>query len=59
MAQAKQELVIEESQTKNEPKIYTELIYGLNDRSKVAEAILVAIQHVNNKYLRMEQFLLV
>jgi xanthine permease XanP len=46
MAQAKQELVIEQPQTTNEPKIYTELIYGLNDRPKVPEAILVAIQHV-------------
>jgi xanthine permease XanP len=47
MTQADQELALEEAQdTTNEPSIRSELIYGLNDRPPVAEAIFVAIQHV-------------
>lgn len=46
MAQADHELVFEEAQDTGEVQINSELLYGLEDKPPVAEAIFVAIQHV-------------
>lgn len=47
MTKAKPQLTLEENQQQEaEPKVAAELIYGLNDKPPLAEAIFVAIQHV-------------
>ncbi|GAB4365215.1 MAG: uracil-xanthine permease family protein [Elainellaceae cyanobacterium] len=47
MTQADQELSLEaEALETSEPKVHSELIYGLTDKPPVAEAIFVAFQHV-------------